>query len=201
MDESSLIAAAAGGELRAFNQLIQRHQALAYNVAFRMLDDTDAAADAVQEAAIKAFRSLKSYRGGSFKAWFLRIVTNNCYDWLRARARHGVSSLDDLAEDPDYAESLVHPGAGPESEVLQRELGAFISRSIESLPADQRLTLILADVEDVSYQEIAEICSVPLGTVKSRLSRARMHLRDLLLRHSELLPQRYRLENEPGTHN
>lgn len=196
MDEQVLIAAAVRGELRAFNQLLQHHQALAYNVAYRMLDDTDAAADAVQEAAIKAFRGLKNYRGGSFKAWFLRIVTNNCYDWLRARGRHGVSSLDDLAEDPDYAEALVHPGEGPEARALREELSAFISRSVNSLPPDQRLTLVLADIEGVPYQEVADICNVPLGTVKSRLSRARARLRDLLMQRAELLPQRYRLEND-----
>lgn len=196
MDEQALIAAAVRGELRAFNQLLLHHQALAYHVAFRMLDDTDAAADAVQEAAIKAFRALKTYRGGSFKAWFLRIVTNNCYDWLRARSRHGVSSLDDMAEDPDYAEALVHTGEGPEAHALREELSDFISRSVNSLPADQRLTLILADIEGIPYQEVAEICSVPLGTVKSRLSRARMRLRDLLLQRAELLPQRYRLETD-----
>ena len=196
MDEQALIAAAVRGELRAFNQLLQHHQALAYNVAYRMLDDTDAAADAVQEAAIKAFRGVKTYRGGSFKAWFLRIVTNNCYDWLRARGRHGVSSLDDLAEDPDYAEALVHPGEGPEARALREELSAFISRSVNSLPPDQRLTLVLADIEGVPYQEVADICNVPLGTVKSRLSRARARLRDLLMQRAELLPQRYRLEND-----
>ncbi len=196
MNEQALIAAAARGELRAFNQLIQQYQALAYNVAYRMLDDTDAAADAVQEAAIKAFRGLKTYRGGSFKAWFLRIVTNNCYDWLRARSRHGASSLDDLAEDPDYADALVHPGEGPEAHALREELSAFITHSVNALPTDQRLTLILADIEGIPYQEVADICSVPLGTVKSRLSRARLRLRDLLMQRAELLPQRYRLEND-----
>ncbi|WP_423225936.1 RNA polymerase sigma factor [Candidatus Amarolinea aalborgensis] len=196
MNEQALIAAAARGELRAFNQLIQQYQALAYHVAYRMLDDTDAAADAVQEAAIKAFRGLKTYRGGSFKAWFLRIVTNNCYDWLRARGRHGVSSLDDLAEDPDYAEALVHPGEGPEAHALREELSDFITRSVNALPTDQRLTLILADIEGIPYQEVADICNVPLGTVKSRLSRARLRLRDLLMQRAELLPQRYRLEND-----
>ena len=196
MNEQALIAAAARGELRAFNQLIQQYQALAYHVAYRMLDDTDAAADAVQEAAIKAFRGLKTYRGGSFKAWFLRIVTNNCYDWLRARGRHGVSSPDDLAEDPDYAEALVHPGEGPEAHALREELSDFITRSVNALPTDQRLTLILADIEGIPYQEVADICNVPLGTVKSRLSRARLRLRDLLMQRAELLPQRYRLEND-----
>ena len=91
---------------------------------------------------------------------------------------------------------MVHPGEGPEARALREELSAFISRSVNSLPPDQRLTLVLADIEGVPYQEVADICNVPLGTVKSRLSRARARLRDLLMQRAELLPQRYRLEND-----
>ncbi len=193
MDEQALVKAAQRGELRAFNRLIQEYQGLAYNVAYRMLNDPDAAADAVQDAAIKAHRALGSFRGGSFKSWFMRIVTNNCYDWLRAQGRHGTSSLDALAEDPDYNAALVHPGPSPESEALRGEMASYLTHCIDQLPPDQRLTLLLADVEGVAYHEIAEICDVPLGTVKSRLSRARIRVRDLLLEHPELLPQRFRL--------
>lgn len=193
MDEPALVKAAQRGELHAFNRLIQEHQGLAYNIAYRMLNDPDAAADAVQDAAIKAHRALSGFRGGSFKSWFMRIVTNNCYDWLRAQGRYGASSLDALAEDPDHSTALLHPGPGPESEALRGELASFLVQCIDLLPADQRLTLLLADVEGVAYQEIADICNVPLGTVKSRLSRARIRVRDLLLAQPELLPSRYRL--------
>lgn len=196
MDEQALVKAAQRGELPAFNRLIQEYQGLAYNVAYRMLNDPDAAADAVQEAAIKAHRGLGGFRGGSFKSWFMRIVTNNCYDWLRAQGRHGTSSLDALAEDPDYHATLVHPGPNPEAQALRSELAAYLVHCIDLLPPDQRLTLLLADVEGVAYQEIADICDVPLGTVKSRLSRARIRVRDLLLTQPELLPQRYRLNDE-----
>jgi RNA polymerase sigma-70 factor (ECF subfamily) len=195
MDEQALVKAAQRGELRAFNRLIQEYQGLAYNVAYRMLNDPDAAADAVQDAAIKAHRALGGFRGGSFKSWFMRIVTNNCYDWLRAQSRHGTSSLDGLAEDPDFNTSLIHPGPSPEGEALQGELAAFLVQCIDRLPPDQRLTLVLADVEGIAYQEIAEICDVPVGTVKSRLSRARIRVRDLLLAQQELLPLRYRLND------
>lgn len=195
MDEQALVSAAQRGELRAFNRLIQQYQGLAYNVAYRMLNDPDAAADAVQNGVIKAHRGLSGFRGGSFKSWFMRIVTNNCYDWLRAQARHGSSSLDALSEDPDYTTALIHPGPGPEGEALQGELASYLTHCIDLLPPDQRLTLLLADVEGVAYQEIADICDVPLGTVKSRLSRARIRVRDLLLEHPELLPQQYRLND------
>ncbi|QLQ04928.1 MAG: sigma-70 family RNA polymerase sigma factor [Anaerolineae bacterium] len=193
MDEPALVKAAQRGEPHAFNRLIQEHQGLAYNIAYRMLNDPDAAADAVQDAAIKAHRALSGFRGGSFKSWFMRIVTNNCYDWLRRQGRYGASSLDALAEDPDHSTALLHPGPGPESEALRGELASFLVQCIDLLPADQRLTLLLADVEGVAYQEIADICNVPLGTVKSRLSRARIRVRDLLLAQPELLPSRYRL--------
>lgn len=195
MDEQALVSAAQRGELRAFNRLIQQYQGLAYNVAYRMLNDPDAAADAVQNGVIKAHRGLGGFRGGSFKSWFMRIVTNNCYDWLRAQARHGSSSLDALSEDPDYTTALIYPGPGPEGEALQGELASYLTHCIDLLPPDQRLTLLLADVEGVAYQEIADICDVPLGTVKSRLSRARIRVRDLLLEHPELLPQQYRLND------
>ena len=195
MDEQALVSAAQRGELRAFNRLIQQYQGLAYNVAYRMLNDPDAAADAVQNGVIKAHRGLSGFRGGSFKSWFMRIVTNNCYDWLRAQGRHGTSSLDALSEDPDYTTALIYPGPGPEGEALRGELASYLTHCIDLLPPDQRLTLLLADVEGVAYQEIADICDVPVGTVKSRLSRARIRVRDLLLEHPELLPQQYRLND------
>lgn len=194
MDEEALIQAAQGGELSAFNQLVLRYQELAYNVAYRLLGDPDAAADATQDGFLKAYRALNGFRGGSFKSWLLRIVTNTCYDQMRARKRRPTSSLENMAVDPEHASRLVHDGEGPEEYVLREELGRVIQQGIQTLPEDQRVTLILADIEGFSYQEIAEITGVQLGTVKSRLSRGRARLRDYLLEHQELLPQRYRLK-------
>jgi len=193
-DEQALIAAAQAGDLPAFNQLILRYQGLAYNVAYRILDDPDAAADATQDGFIKAFRRVGQYRGGSFKAWLLRIITNTCYDALRGRKRRPTTSLEsDEDEDSDHDIRWLDAGERPDAYVMRQELAAAIQAAIQKLPPDQRITLILSDIEGLDYQEIAEATHVALGTVKSRLSRARARLRDLLLAQEELLPPQYRL--------
>lgn len=194
MDEPDLIRAAQQGELRPFNQLILTYQGIAYNVAYRIVNDSDAAADVTQDSFVKAFKSIRQYRGGSFKAWLLRIVTNTCYDLLRARQRRPTNSLEDLMEDPERAPKMIHDGEGPEERVLRSELGDIIQKGIATLPEDQRVVLVLSDIEGFSYQEIAEVTGTELGTVKSRLSRGRVKLRDFMQTHSELLPSKYRLK-------
>jgi RNA polymerase sigma-70 factor (ECF subfamily) len=195
MDEKALVIAAQRGDLPAFNQLVIHYQSLAYNVAYRIVGDADAAADATQDAFLKAYRALRGYRGGSFKSWLLRIVTNTCYDALRARKRRRADSLDNLAVTPEHAWQLVNGHAGPEEQTLRHELGQVIQAGIAELPPDQRTALVLADIQGLSYQEVAEAMSCSLGTVKSRLSRGRAKLRDYLLQRQELLPSRYRLQN------
>ncbi len=194
-DEAALIAAAQKGHLPSFNQLILHYQSLAYNVAYRVMGDNELAADATQDAFIKAFQRLDQYRGGSFKAWLLRIVTNTCYDVLRARRRRPTVPLesDDDENDPEYDSRLIDNSERPDVFVMRQELAAVIQVAIGELPADQRTTLVLADIEGMDYQEIADTMGTALGTVKSRLSRARAKLRDMLLEHQELLPSQYRL--------
>lgn len=195
-DEAGLIRAAKKGNLSAFNQLVLQYQGFAYNVAYRILGDSDLAADVTQESFIKAYRAMDQFRGGSFKAWLARIVTNACYDALRHKQRRPADSLEDLSVDPEHAMRLQSPQESPESYALRAELSELIQRSIDQLPPDQRVTLVLADIQGLSYQEIADITGVSLGTVKSRLSRARARLRDILLEHKELLPYPYRLTSE-----
>ena len=195
-DEQTLIAAAQRGDLPAFNQLILHYQSLAYNVAYRVLGDTDLAADATQDGFVKAFQKLSQYRGGSFKAWLLRIITNTCYDMLRARKRRPTVSLEgDEEEDADTERDgrLVDTSERPDAYVVRQELARALQACIEELPADQRITLVLADVEGLDYLEIAQATGAALGTVKSRLSRARAKMRDMLLAQKELLPAQYRL--------
>jgi len=197
MDQKALIAAAQRGDLQAFNKLILAHQGLAYNLAYRILGDGEAAADATQDAFLKAYRGLKGYRGGSFKAWIMRIVTNTCYDQLRSKQRRPADSLEAmLDESPDHSLLLRDEGEGPEAHALRTELSGVIQAGISTLPPDQRTVLVLSDILGFSYQEIAEIAAINLGTVKSRLSRAREKLRAFLLQHEELLPSAYRLRNE-----
>ncbi|MCX6028582.1 MAG: sigma-70 family RNA polymerase sigma factor [Chloroflexi bacterium] len=192
-DEQTLIAAARRGDLPAFNQIILHYQGLAYNVAYRILGDGDSASDATQDGFIKAFQRLNQYRGGSFKAWMLRIVTNTCYDTLRAHKRRPTTSLEKEDEDPEHDSKLQDPAERPDAYALRHELAVAIQAAIVKLPPDQRATLVLSDIEGLDYQEIAAATGAALGTVKSRLSRARAKLRDLLLAQGELLPARYRL--------
>jgi RNA polymerase sigma-70 factor (ECF subfamily) len=192
-DEPALIAAAQRGDLPAFNRLIVHHQGLAYNVAYRIVTDADVAADATQDGFVKAFLRIGQYRGGSFKAWLLRIITNTCYDALRARKRRPTTALETDDEDPEHDSTLLDRTERPDEYVMRQELAGTIQTAIAQLPPDQRTVLILCDVEGLEYQEIAQATGAALGTVKSRLSRARARVRDILLSQKELLPAQYRL--------
>ena len=197
MDEKALIDAARQGDVSSFNRLVLSYQSMVYNLAYRILGDRHAAADATQDAFLSAFKGIGKFRGGSFKAWLLRIVTNACYDQLRRKQRRPTASLDALlVVEPVPIRSLTDPGESPEEHALRQELSRAIQVGIGTLPPEQRVTLVLSDVQGLSYQEIAEVTGASLGTVKSRLSRARGKMRDFLLEQRELLPSRYRLKNE-----
>jgi RNA polymerase sigma factor (sigma-70 family) len=194
MDEPTLIAAAQRGNVDAFNELVLAYQQQVYNLAYRIMGDPASAADAAQEAFISAFQNIGRFRGGSFKSYLLRIVSNSCYDELRRRKRRPATSFEDFGEvDEDANPALVNGGEQPEEYAERQEMARVIQAGIETLPPDQRITLALSDVQGLSYQEIAEVTSVSLGTVKSRLARGRGKLRDYLRAQGELLPARYRL--------
>lgn len=195
IDEPALVRRAQRGDVDAFNQLVLCHQQLAYNVAYRVLGDPDAAADVTQDAFTSAYRAIRGFRGSSFKPWLLRIVTNCCYDVLRARQRRPSVSLEALLEDDDNPLSLPDPGETPEGAALRRELLRCIREGLLTLPVEQRLAVTLYDVQGLSYDEIAEVTHSSLGTVKSRLSRGRSHLRAYLQKHGELLPAQHRHES------
>lgn len=199
MDELALIASAQKGDTRAFNQLVLLYQSMAYNIAYRILSDPDAAADATQDAFLSAFKAMGKFRGGSFKAWLLRIVTNACYDQLRVKQRRPSTSLDDLPVETDHTSYLRDPAEQPDEFVERQELNQMIQQGISTLPVEQRVIVVLSDVQGLSYQEIAEVTGTSLGTVKSRLSRGRSRLRDYLVAQRELLPARYRLRDDDRT--
>lgn len=193
MDEKALVIAAQRGDVHAFNRLVRSYQRIAYNVAYRVLGDAEQAADATQDAFFSAYRGIGQFRGGSFKAWILRIVTNACYDQLRRKQRRAEDSLEDLTVDPNHASALTDESESPEDYALRQELGEVIQHGLGTLNPDQRMVVVLADIQGYSYDEIAQIVGVRLGTVKSRLNRGRAQLRDYLLAHRELLPPPYRL--------
>ena len=191
-----MIAAAKQGDTHSFNQLVAHSQDLVYNVAYRILGDSDAAADASQYAFVSAYQAIARFKGGSFKSWLLRIVTNACYDQLRVLKRRPTSSLEAIYTDSDPSAHFVNGRETPEEHTLRQELGQILQLGIHTLPTDQRVTLVLSDVQGLSYNEIAEVTATSVGTVKSRLSRARGRLRDYLLDQGELLPARYRLMDD-----
>ena len=193
MDELALIGEAQRGDVSAFNTLILAYQGNAYNLAYRLIGEADAAADAAQEAFIAAYNHLPQFRGGSFKSWLMRIVTNACYDELRRRKRRPAVSLDD--PDSDAELQLTSPGEGPEGAAQRSALNRVIQDCLDDLPEDQRAVAVLCDVQGYDYQEIASMTRVSLGTVKSRLSRARQRLRECLQGAEELLPESYRLNH------
>jgi RNA polymerase sigma-70 factor (ECF subfamily) len=193
-DEQQLIADSQRGDVQAFNRLIESYQGRLYNLCFRMLGDHDSAADATQDAFLSAYRNMRRYRGGSFAAWLVRIATNACYDQLRLRQRRPTTSIDALQEDNGQASwQFEDAGESPDERTLRKELAYEIQRSLLALDAEQRMAVILCDIQGMSYEEIAAVTGWPLGTVKSRISRGRAHLREHL-RQGELLPAKYRLE-------
>lgn len=199
MDEPALIQSAQRGELEAFNTLILHYQDMVFNTAVRILNDEDLAADAAQEAFISAFRSIATFRGGSFKAWLMRTVTNACYDELRRQKRRPTTPLEpDTAdgEEMDSPKWLADPNMTPDQLSEADELEHAIQHCLDALPTEFRTAVVLADIQGMDYTEVASASKVPLGTIKSRLARARLRLRECLRGFEELLPSSFRLESE-----
>jgi RNA polymerase sigma-70 factor (ECF subfamily) len=183
MENTPLVQAAQSGDLDAFNLIVLQLQDLLFGIAVRMLNDEDDAADAVQDALIAAFRKLDTFRGGNLRSWLARIVVNVCYDQLRSQKRRRTIPLEPLDEDGESIESaawLADPALGPEALFQIAETRDAIQECLDQLPPAYRATLILVDIEGMSYQEAALALKVPVGTVKSRLARARLQMQQAL---------------------
>ena len=180
-----LVERAKAGDLGAFNQLVEAYQDLLHSLVARMVPDPDQAGDAVQEAFFSAYRNLGRYRGPSFRGWLTRIAVNAAMDLQRLRRRRPASPYPEL-EDESW-----QPPAGEESDperlALSGERGHAIVAALAAITADQRAAIVLYDVEGYDYAEIAEMTGVSLGTVKSRIHRGRLALRELLADRMELL--------------
>ena len=174
---------AANGDLDAFNQLVLKHQDLAYRHAVSMLNDDWLAEDVVQEGFVKAFQNMPSFRGGSFRAWLMRIVTNMAYDVLRQTCKQRTQPLfpeDDDGEEMESPHWLADPNAQVEGAVEVGERTKFIYSTMNELQDIYRTVLTLVDLQDFDYEEAARALNVPVGTVKSRLARARMQMKEKL---------------------
>jgi RNA polymerase sigma factor (sigma-70 family) len=183
--DRALVQRAAAGELEAFNQLVALYQDYLFAITVRVVRDRDAAADAVQEAFFSAYRNLDRFRGDSFRSWLTRIALNAATDVLRYRKRRPADPY------PEWEDDAWQPPAdeadNPERQALRRNAGRVLSQALGRITADQRAAIVLYDVEGYDYQEIAEMTGVSLGTVKSRIHRGRLALRELLADDMELL--------------
>jgi RNA polymerase sigma-70 factor (ECF subfamily) len=182
LDDSELIQWSKKGDLDSFNRLVESYQRAVYNLALQMLGDRQAAEDASQEAFFSAWRGIGAFRGGSFKAWMLRITANVCRDHLRKRKP--TSSLEELSIEFEVSNST----ESPEDYALRLDMRAQIQRGLASLPSEQRLAVVLSDIQGLSYEEIAQVMGCSLGTVRSRLSRGRARLRDYLVQKGTFSP-------------
>jgi RNA polymerase sigma-70 factor (ECF subfamily) len=199
MEESELVTRAVGGDLDAFNQLVIQHQEVAYNVAYRIMSDESAAADATQEAVISMYRRLETYRGGSFRSWFLRIVTNACYDELRRQRRRPTVPIEPETDDGELVESpewLEDKSASPEDVLGNSEMEKAIQHCLTGLEQKFRVVITLVDISGEDYESVARIIGTPIGTVKSRLARARLKMQLCLKGFRELLPDQFRHNSE-----
>jgi len=195
MDLKDQINKSLEGDLDSFNQIVIEFQNLVYNQAYRILGEPGTAEDAAQEAFISAYKKLHTYRGGSFKSWLLRIVSNACYDEFRRRKRQPVSPLfpeNKQGNEVDSASWLEDPGEKPEDSLLRNELSEAIQHCLDRLEIEFRTIVILVDLQGMDYASAAEVIDRPLGTVKSRLARARRNLQDCLQGFRELLPVEFR---------
>lgn len=192
-DESILIESARKGDLEAFNALVPLHQDALFNIALRTLGDEDRAADAVQEALVAAFRGLRGFHGGSFRAWLARTVVNKCYDEYRRSARHPSLPLTPTVDGDELEDVrwLRDPGPSLEESFDDTELADALQSCLKMLPFAARTVLALVDVDGLSYEEAAVAMGIPVGTVKSRLARARASMRLALMSFADLLPIEY----------
>ena len=176
-----LIERARGGDTRAFEDLARREERALYRHALRIVGTTSDAEDIVQDALFSAWRSIASFQGLSFRAWLFRIATNRALDQLRSRKRRPELPLDPPDDDDVTWAEPVAPGPDLTQLVGDREALAAVETALASLPAEQRTALLLRDVEGFPYEEIAVITSVEIGTVKSRIHRGRLAVRNVLI--------------------
>ena len=192
-DDSVLISQAQGGDRAAFDTLVGRYEARAYQYAFRLTHNSETASDIVADGFLRVYTALGNFRGQSaFGTWLYRIITN-CYLDFKKKDRSGrLVSLEQTvrSDDGELERQVEDQSDGPEEIAERNAREGAVQSALELMPEQQQAMLVMFHVEMKSYEEIAQVLDVPLGTVKSRLNRARLALRDLLTDHRELFVAR-----------
>ena len=183
-NEEKYLEMAIQGSLEAFNCLVTYYQTAVYNTALRIMCDPSRADDITQVTFIKAWKHIGSFSGTAFKPWILRIAINTCYDELRQQKRHPEQDLMPQSQDGDEenedAPWLIDPSESPVEQVERQDRQESIRECFEVLPVVYRSVFLLVDIQEMDYQTVADVLKIPLGTVKSRLLRARLRMRDCL---------------------
>ncbi len=187
-DEHLILAMARGGDVDAFNRLVAIHQDAVYGFSMSLTRQPSMADDVTQETFISAFRSISKMRGDNVRGWLLRIARNKAYDYFRRQNRRRESSVD--AEDAVFAERLTSDGPSPADVAMNTELRDAIEHCVGALSHEHREVIVLIDFQGTSYDDASEVCGVNVGTIKSRLNRARRRVRDCLRGFPGLLPAR-----------
>lgn len=191
MDENELIQRIKEGDTESFSQLVLKYERKIINYAFRMLRDENDAEDAAQEAFLRAYRKIDTFNGdASFSTWLYTILNNICLDILRKRKRTGenthVSINQNNTEDDEYEIQIEDTSPGPYDSYRQKAAMKALEAGIEKLSDEHRAVIVMRDINGLEYDEIAKITGMSLGTVKSRISRARIALRKILEEDREL---------------
>lgn len=188
------------GDLDAFEELVRRYEGKVYGMAYRFMGNHADAGDLAQEGFIRLYQALPGFRGdSSFSTWMYRIVANACRDELRRRQRQRNVSLDELVESAAGNMPVHSTEESPEDAAERNELQEYVQQCLSSLSEEHRLILIMREMQGLSYEEIAAALECSLGTVKSRLNRARHALKDKIKARRELFNEDYRLSVKGGT--
>jgi RNA polymerase sigma-70 factor (ECF subfamily) len=181
IDDQTLIERCRTGDVAAFEPLVQKYRDRAWRLAFNVLRDREDAWDVTQEAFVRAWQALPSFRGQSaFYTWLFRIVVNVASDRARQRAARGRAFGTERVSEEEWERTMIDQGAAPDDEARRAEERERITRALAALPEHHRTIIMLSDLEGLSYREIAEVLDIPMGTVMSRLHHARRRLRDIL---------------------
>lgn len=191
--EGILVERCRRGSMDAFEELVRQYERKVYSIAYRMTGNHEDACDLAQEAFLRVYRNIATFRGKAmFSTWLYRIATNVCLDELRRRRRYRADSLDEpvATANGEMAREMANHTEGPDGALERKEMQRVIREAVGELSPDHRMVVTLRDFEGFSYEEIAGVLNCSLGTVKSRLSRARHELKDILSKRLELLPRR-----------
>jgi len=178
--EIALLIKAQKGDIKAFEELLLRIEKTIYNAVYRLVLNQEDAKDLTQEVVIKIYKNLnKCDDARAFKGWMFRIIKNTCMDEFRKRKNKYTESIDDNFDD-DIEKQILSEGKTPEEEFITKETTTLVREAIDKLPENHRILIVLRDLNDLSYEEIAKITDTNIGTVKSRLSRARANLKQII---------------------